>query len=181
MSTQAQRNRVIDQVLCDSVVAVFGDPGEQLTMTGASPVKSVGDHEAVALIGFTGKDARGTLVVATSINLVTRICARGDTQPPMPADRARDWIGDLGVLILDQIKGDLSDRGVALALSLPIALTGQRLSLGSLRPSRTRAWDFNAVDTCVRAWLEAEFSSEVDLQPAGAAARDPAAATLSLF
>ena len=58
----------------------------------------------------------------------------------MPADRARDWIGDLGVLILDQIKGDLSDRGVALALSLPIALTGQRLSLGSLRPRSTPRW-----------------------------------------
>ena len=158
-------DKILDVILRDATIEVFGHYGIALRAQGSSPALSVDNHDAVGVIGFTGQGVRGTLVIATSSVLVSRMPpVAGMLHIPL-RDRIRDWVGELSNLVLGRIKVGLGNHGISVGLSTPVAFTGEHLRLGAVQPNRTRSWDFASQEGAVRTWLEAEFEENVLLVP----------------
>jgi CheY-specific phosphatase CheX len=162
---KAHNDSVLDEMLCNATIAVFTHYGVALARLGPSPALHIRAQDAVGIIGFNGDLLRGTLVIATSTELVERTCPGAGDRAVPPKDRARDWIGEMSNLVLGRIKVAFARRGVALGLSTPVALTGEHIRLGAVKKSRTHAWDFGSPEGKVRAWLEVDFEPGVQLGP----------------
>ena len=82
------------------------------------------DFLLCSVIGFTGRDVRGTLVLALTEEL------SGLSNPTAGSDHAtqRDWVGELSNQLLGRIKIELLKRGVEIYLNLPAVLLGQHLA-----------------------------------------------------
>lgn len=164
MSNKSHNDAILDDALCGALAAVFDHSGVPLERVGPSPALSITSLDAVGVIGFSGEDIRGTLVIATSVALATRTCPPSTAATLPVRDRVRDWMGELCNLTLGRVKVSLARYGQNLGLSTPVAFTGEHLRLGAVQRNRTRAWDFRCADGDVRAWIEVELDPQVRLR-----------------
>jgi CheY-specific phosphatase CheX len=115
--------------------------------------------QIVALIGFAGRDLRGTLTVIAPTDLIRLAC------PPILGKAIKwewevfDWAGELANLMLGRIKVGLSAHGVEVDSSTPRVMRAGQLQ-GTLTTERTVcAACFPFGNAQLRVWFDAVGSA----------------------
>lgn len=105
------------------------------------------------VMGFVGAQLRGTCLLAGAAGPLTASCPEGG--------RVRDWVGELTNQLVGRLKTKLLSRGIEVALTTPIVLSGARLQpvpRGPLLPTV-----FSSVSGFVLVWIEAEAVGSLEL------------------
>jgi CheY-specific phosphatase CheX len=134
-----------------------------------------------SVIGFTGRDVRGTLVLALTEQL------SGSSNPIAGADpiasagsvTQRDWVGELSNQLLGRIKLELLRAGVEIYLNLPAVLGGQHLA--PLPRAQLKPLKFALTDGAVAVWVEVETRPGFKIAADADSANTPAAGDALLF
>jgi len=152
----------VGSLAASACVELFEAYGVELVATGGE--WGLSDEPVLSgVMGFVGARLRGTCLLASAAGPLTAACPEGG--------RVRDWIGELTNQLVGRVKTKLLTRGVEVALTTPIILSGARLQpvpRGPLLPTV-----FSSKSGFVLVWIEAEaagdveFGSEHPLHPSG--------------
>jgi chemotaxis protein CheX len=116
-----------------------------------------------SVVGFTGKDLRGALLLATTFEVIA------STRPSALAKQSlsknsysdwvmvRDWAGELANQILGRIKNKLRPYSIVLEVSTPTAFSGRALAFAKPKSPLARPFQFDAGGDRVWLWLDATF------------------------
>ncbi len=134
---------------------LFDAYGVKLTRTDRGWAQS--DLVVVSgVMGFVGARLRGTCLLAGPSAIITASCPANGS--------ARDWMGELTNQLVGRLKTKLLSRGVEVALTTPIVLSGARLQpvpRGALLPTV-----FDSEEGEVLVWVEAESGRDLTLTSA---------------
>ena len=130
-----------------------------------------------AVIGFSGRDLRGTLVLALTEEL------SGVSNPLAAANATheirRDWVGELSNQLLGQIKIALLRYGLEIYMNLPAVLHGQHLA--PLPRARLKPLKFTVAGGAAAVWLEIETRPGLKVEAAVHGDEGPAPGDPLLF
>jgi CheY-specific phosphatase CheX len=134
-----------------------------------------------SVIGFTGRDVRGTLVLALTEELSGLSNPVAGTNAGATADRVihRDWVGELSNQLLGQIKIDLLRRGVEIYVNLPAVLQGQHLA--PLPRRQLKPLKFTLANGAAAVWIELQTREGFKIESATATDESPAPGDTLLF
>jgi hypothetical protein len=163
--------KVLQDVLIECAGALFADYNRPLTYTGTS--SSEKQYFVLSgVIGFAGRDVRGTLLLAMTGELLEEL------RPG--ADFMRDWIAELSNQLLGRFKNQLLRYGTEIYGATPSVLRGELLT--PLQPSCALAghcFDSARGRACV--WLDTEIREGFSLQEPSAEAVAEAEGAALLF
>jgi hypothetical protein len=108
------------------------------------------DRLLSGVIGFVGPRVRGTCLLAGGEAPLGDSCPEGG--------RLRDWVGELTNQLVGRLKSKLLARGVEIALTTPIVLSGVRLK--PLPRGRLEPAVMNAKSGPILIWTEVETDTE---------------------
>ena len=145
---------VVEAAVNDSCLSLFQDYALPLRRTHVQELPADSQLLYCGVVGYSGEQMRGTLLLATSREPL------GRTSPTTDAS-LREWIAELSNQLLGRIKNKLLARGVTLHLSTPIVLRGQHLAPLSRTELIPFAFVCDGGQVCV--WFDAEISAGVDL------------------
>lgn len=147
-------DEVMERAVSDSCMELFQDY--------SLPLNRVTEGELVdaellfcGVVGFTGEQVRGTLLLATSKEPL------GRTTPGGGESSLREWIAELSNQLLGRIKNKLLVHGATLHLSTPVVLRGIQIAPVSRAELVPFAFACDGGYVCV--WFDAEVSDGVDL------------------
>ena len=145
---------VIEQTVSEACISLFEDYSLPLLRTKTGPLS--GDTELLycGVVGFTGEQMRGSVLLATSREPL------GRTSPTNEAS-FREWIAELSNQLLGRVKNKLIPRGVTLHLSTPIVLRGQHLA--PVPRAELVPFLFSCDGGYVCVWFDAELQPGLDL------------------
>jgi len=145
---------ILESTVNEACISLFEDYSLPLRRTTSGDL--VGESELLycGVIGFSGEQMRGSLLLATSREPL------GRTSPTSDAS-FREWIAELSNQLLGRIKNKLLPRGVTLHLSTPIVLRGQHLA--PIPHADLIPFVFCCAGGYVCVWLDAEMSPGLDL------------------
>jgi hypothetical protein len=146
--------QTIEQVVIEACVSLFEDYSLPLTRCAGQNVHEGAELLFCGVIGFSGEQMRGTLLLATSREPL------GRTSPSTDAS-LREWIAELSNQLLGRIKNKLFAYGVTLHLSTPAVLRGQHIV--PVSRSQLMPYTFECEGGLVCVWLDAEILQGVDL------------------
>jgi len=134
-----------------------------------------------SVIGFTGRDVRGTLVLALTEELSGLSNPIVGTNAKVTTDRVihRDWVGELSNQLLGQIKIDLLRRGVEIYVNLPAVLQGQHLA--PLPRRQLKPLKFALANGAAAVWIELETREGFKIEAATREGDGPAPGDTLLF
>lgn len=146
---------IIETTVSDACISLFDDYKLPLLRVPADQVTD-DDSELLycGVVGFSGEQMRGSLLLATSREPL------GRTSPTSDAS-FREWIAELSNQLLGRIKNKLIPRGVTLHLSTPIVLRGQHLA--PIPHTTLVPFAFRCDGGFVCVWFDAELVQGVDL------------------
>jgi CheY-specific phosphatase CheX len=175
MSSERDVQQLFEQVssrACEELFSRYG-VAVRRAADGDDPVTP--DFLVCSVIGFTGRDLRGTLILALTEDL------SGLSNPvgggPMSQ---RDWVGELSNQLLGRIKLDLLRWGIEISLNLPALLLGRHLA--PLPRAELKPLKFALAKGAAAVWIEVEARPGFKLQPPGTVEEaGPAAGDALLF
>lgn len=144
---------VIERCVNEACIALFQDYALPLNRVREGALRGA-DLLFCGVIGFTGEQMRGTLLLATSQEPLGRTSPASDSS-------LREWIAELSNQLLGRVKNRLIPHGVELHLSTPIVLRGQHIAPVSRAELIPFAFSCDGGYVCV--WFDAELSDGVDL------------------
>jgi hypothetical protein len=115
------------------------------------------------VMGFVGPRVRGTCLLAAEPAAVQATCP--------PEGRMRDWVGELSNQLVGRLKKKMLSRGVEVALTTPIVLTGVRLQ--PLPRGRIEPTAFSSDKGFVVVWVEVEAAQNLSMDSEQAEPADP--------
>jgi hypothetical protein len=145
---------VIEQAVSESCISLFEDYSLPLKAADAAKLGDGPPLLFCGVVGFSGDQMRGTLLLATSREPL------GRTSPTSDAS-LREWIAELSNQLLGRIKNKLISHGVTLHLSTPIVLRGQHLA--PLSANELVPFSFVCDGGCVCVWFDADLAEGTDL------------------
>ncbi len=139
---------------CSELFSAYGVTVSEHCNT--SPIETT---QFVGVIGFTGDDIRGTLLIAMDNDLLAATLQQ-DASPSGDTDTAvfRDWIGELSNQLLGRVKNLLLRRGSTITLSIPLVLRGEHLSPLPREGCQRICLDTNSGQ--VQLWVDTEFARD---------------------
>lgn len=145
---------IIETTVSEACIGLFEDYSLPLRRTTTGPLD--GDSELLycGVVGFSGEQMRGSLLLATSREPL------GRTSPTSDAS-FREWIAELANQLLGRIKNKLIPRGVTLHLSTPIVLRGQHLA--PIPRAELVPFVFRCEGGYVCVWFDTEVAPGIDL------------------
>lgn len=146
---------IIDSVVSESCISLFQDYSLLLQQTPELPHDDSAKLLYCGVLGFSGDQMRGTLLLATSREPLGRTSPTSDSS-------FREWIAELANQLLGRIKNKLIPRGVTLHMSTPIVLRGEHLA-PIPRDASIRPYTFSCDGGYVCVWFDAELTSGLDL------------------
>jgi CheY-specific phosphatase CheX len=181
MSTNLDPQQVLEQVTIAACQELFARYGVSVSQASEEAEPRSPDFLLCSVIGFSGKDIRGTLVLALTERL------SGLSNPLAGAPRAdgtvdgtdRDWVGELSNQLLGRIKIDLLRRGVEIYLNLPAVLRGQHLA--PLPRTELKPLKFTLPGGAVAVWLEVETRAGFRIDDGTQAESGPGAGDALMF
>jgi len=141
----------IEAVVRDCCVELFSHYGVDLTQAEHEPDGS--NLAFCGVIGFTGSDMCGSLLLACSLEPLT--LAGADVRG------IRDWLAELSNQLLGRIKNRLLTLGTAIHCSTPVILRGQHLAPLDNQP---RSFLFHANGGVVSVWFDADVRPDLVLR-----------------
>jgi CheY-specific phosphatase CheX len=168
MDQELDPQRMFERVAAAACEDLFGRYG--LTVLRApddgAPVSP--DFFLCSVIGFTGRDLRGTLVLALTEELsgLSNPTSGTTAGGPTNAMAQRDWVGELSNQLLGRIKIELLRSGVEIYLNLPAMLLGQHLA--PLPRAQLKPLKFALGKGAAAVWIEIEARPGFKIQaPSG--------------
>jgi CheY-specific phosphatase CheX len=168
---------MVASVACQELFGRYGVAVQKADET-AAPVSP--DFLLCSVIGFTGRDVRGSLVLALTEEL------SGLSNPvsgphSIAGDRLtqRDWVGELSNQLLGRIKIELLKCGVEIYLNLPAVLLGQHLA--PLPRAQLKPLKFTLSNGAAAVWIEIEARPGFRIDTGKAAEHGPGAGDTLLF
>jgi hypothetical protein len=147
--------QIIESAVSECCLSLFEDYALPLKRARSGGLSESGAELLFCgVLGFSGDQMRGTLLLATSKEPL------GRTSPTTDAS-LREWIAELSNQLLGRIKNKLLVRGVTLHLSTPIVLRGQHLAPLSRAELVPFAFTCDGGYVCV--WFDAELKPGIDL------------------
>jgi CheY-specific phosphatase CheX len=150
---QSPNDEVIERCVSDSCVGLFQDYALPLERVKEGALKDAA-LLFCGVVGFTGEQIRGTLLLATSSEPLGRTS-------PMRDSSLREWIAELSNQLLGRVKNKLLAHGVTLHLSTPVVLRGQHIAPLSRAELVPYAFACDGGYVCV--WFDAEVIPGIDL------------------
>jgi CheY-specific phosphatase CheX len=145
---------IVDLLASESCISLFSDYSLELRRVETAPAVADDDTMYCGVIGFTGDQMRGSIVLAATREPL------GRTAPVSDAS-LREWIAELSNQLLGRFKNKLVPRGVVLHVSTPVVLRGVRLT--PLTRTELSPLVFDCDDGCICVWVDAELTRGVDL------------------
>jgi len=145
---------VIDQVVTSSCTSLFADYALPLKLVDLKTLAHEFEIVFCGIVGFTGDQMRGAVLLATSAEPL------GRTLPSTDAS-LREWIAELSNQLLGRIKNKLICHGVTLHMSTPTVLRGQHIAPVSSTPIVPYTFSSGGGVVCV--WIDVELVAGVDL------------------
>ena len=108
------------------------------------------------VIGYTGGQIRGTLMLATSSEPIGRTTPAAEASP-------HEWVGELTNQLLGRIKTRLTRRGVIIHMSTPVVLRGQHLAPIPRSEHDLNPVVFSSPAGIVCVWMDAECAKGIVL------------------
>jgi hypothetical protein len=145
---------IIRNITSEACLALFSDYSLPLQAAETPEQRLPTELLYCSVIGFSGEQMRGTLVLATTSEPLGRTT-------PVQGGSLTEWVAELSNQLLGRVKRQLQDRGVSLLISTPIVLRGKHL-----RPFPSQEavpLVFECDGGCVCVWMDAEVSPGVDL------------------
>jgi hypothetical protein len=142
-----ENSKILTDLLIDCAGALFSAYNQPLTYTGtASPEGQ--PFVLSGVIGFAGRDIRGTLLLAMTGGLLL------ETSPDPTA--TRDWIAELSNQLLGRFKNQLLRYGTEIYAATPSVLRGELLT--PLPPRCALAGHrFESARGVASVWLDTEI------------------------
>lgn len=147
-------DEVIESAVSESCLSLFEHYALPLKRVKEGTLTEDADLLFCGVVGFSGEQMRGTLLLATSREPL------GRTSPTTDAS-LREWIAELANMLLGRIKNRLITHGVTLHLSTPIVLRGQHIS--PVTRAELVPYLFSCDGGYVCVWMDAELQPGVDL------------------
>jgi hypothetical protein len=147
-------DEVIEKAVSDSCLSLFEHYALPLVRVSDGMLTEEADLLFCGVVGFSGEQMRGTLLLATSREPL------GRTSPTTDAS-LREWIAELSNQLLGRVKNHLFAHGVTLHLSTPVVLRGQHISPVSRAELVPYLFSCDGGYVCV--WMDAELQPGVDL------------------
>lgn len=148
-------SEIIDSVVSESCISLFQDYSLPLERSPRLPNENDAKLLYCGVLGFSGEQMRGTLLLATSREPLGRTSPTSDSS-------FREWIAELANQLLGRIKNKLIPRGVTLHLSTPIVLRGEHLA-PIPRDASIVPYAFTCEGGYVVVWFDAELKTGLDL------------------
>jgi CheY-specific phosphatase CheX len=181
MEQEVELRRFFEEVTVAACEDLFGRYGVTVRRADESDDPISPEFFLCSVIGFTGRDVRGTLVLALTEELSGLSNPVTGANPSATADRLiqRDWVGELSNQLLGQIKIDLLRRGVEIYVNLPAVLQGQHLA--PLPRTQLKPLKFTLANGAAAVWIELEPREGFKVEPATRADEGPAPGDTLLF
>ena len=150
----ATHQQTLNRLVADNCAKLFAD--YKLEIRAGEPGKSCAAERFLlcGVIGFTSKNMRGVLALATTREPLERT-------NPAPRPSHRDWLCELVNQLLGRIKNQMLSRGIEIFQSTPVALRGEHLS--PVLEHRLIAELFAAEGGAVGVWMDCEFDDGFEL------------------
>lgn len=165
-----ERNLDARQFLKDLTVAacqeLFGHYGVPVRPADETEAPVSPEFYLCSVIGFSGRDLRGTLVLALTEELsgLSNPIGGAVAGPTAGPEIQRDWVGELSNQLLGQIKLELLRHGVEIYMNLPAVLHGQHLA--PLPRTRLKPLKFAVANGAAAVWLEIEARPGLKIEAA---------------
>ena len=167
---------VLDSITSRACVDVFASRRLLLReLPGAPEVVMPADQNetmVAAVVGFTGVDMRGSLVMTTTFDVVAQarpaILSRNSVSTNSWSDwvMVRDWAGELCNQTLGRIKNSLRTYGVIVEIGLPTVFSGRSISFAKPKSGSARFFTYEAIGRRLWLCLDATFSGDFMLMNA---------------
>jgi hypothetical protein len=145
---------VLEQCVSSACISLFADYALPLERADAGQLRDAPPLLYCGVIGFSGEQLRGSLLLATSREPL------GRTSPTTDAS-LREWIAELSNQLLGRVKNKLYAHGVTLYLSTPVVLRGEHIAPLSQTPLTPFGFRCDGGQVCV--WLDTEIGPNIDL------------------
>src|SRR5450432_17909 len=149
----------LDRLVAENCLKLFADYKLEIRAGEPGESHSIEPFLLCGILGFTSKQMRGALVLATTREPLER------TNPDATPSH-RDWICELVNQLLGRVKNQMLTRGVEIFPSTPIALRGEHLS--PVLQQSLVAELFTAERGVVCVWMDCEFDEGFVLPEAAA-------------
>src|SRR3954464_6067829 len=181
MEQQIEFRRVFEQVTVAACEDLFSRYGVTVRCADETEDPISPEFFLCSVIGFTGRDVRGTLVLALTEALSGLSNPVAGNNSSATTDRVthRDWVGELSNQLLGQIKIDLLRRGVEIYVNLPAVLQGQHLA--PLPRTQLKPLKFTLANGAAAVWLELELRAGFKVEAAPRGDDGPAPGDTLLF
>lgn len=150
----SKNDEVIERCVSECCLSLFEDYKLPLLRIREGDLHHGAPLLFCGVVGFSGDQMRGTLLLATSREPL------GRTSPTTDAS-LREWIAELANQLLGRIKNRLVPRGVLLHMSTPVVLRGQHIAPVSRAELVPYAFACEGGTVCV--WFDAEVVDGIDL------------------
>jgi|SoiMethySBSTD1v2_1073268.scaffolds.fasta_scaffold1481753_2 CheY-specific phosphatase CheX len=181
MDHQVDAGILFKDVTTAACADLFGRSG--LTVRAADETEEPVSPEffLCSVIGFSGRDLRGTLVLALTEELSGQSNPIAGAMASRTGGReiGRDWVGELSNQLLGQIKIALLRYGIEIYVNLPAVLHGQHLA--PLPRARLKPLKFTVANGAAAVWLEVEARPGLKIEAVASGAEGPAPGDALLF
>lgn len=175
-------SEMLERVAPQACVEVFGSYGVTLTQIPQSAPRGMSippldtapakTSAAVAgFIGFSGPKMRGSVLIASTFNVVARARPAALKVRPLSSGSSsdwilvRDWAAELVNQVLGRIKNRLHSVNVTLDVSTPAALSGKALAFAKPKSSQTKPILFDAHPDQIWFWFDALWTEDLAPSP----------------
>lgn len=167
---------VLDSITSRACVDVFAARRLLLRELPGAPesVMPADQNETMvaAVVGFTGLDMRGSLVLKTAFDVIAAarpaVLSHNGVSTNSWSDwvMVRDWAGELCNQTLGRIKNNLRSYGVIVEIGLPTVFSGRAISFAKPKSGSARSFTYEALGRRVWLCLDATFSTDFMLMNA---------------
>lgn len=144
----------LETAVSEACLSLFEDYALPLRRSTFDLVESDSDLLYCGIIGCTGTQIRGSLLLATTREPLGRTA-------PVTDSSQREWLAELTNQLMGRVKNKLSTRGQELHMSTPIVLRGQHLA--PIPSAQIIPLVFTCDGGVICVWFDAELAPGLDL------------------
>jgi CheY-specific phosphatase CheX len=173
IESEEDRHHLFESITARACHELFAKYGVALRRIAQEDQPLSPEFLLCAVIGFSGRHVRGTLVLATTEDLLISSRPRGKRVA------TRDWVGELSNQLLGHVKLELLRHEVEIYLNLPAVLGGEHLA--PLPRKAIKPIKFVADTGAAAIWIEVEMGPGFKLSDAENKPAAPPAGETILF
>jgi CheY-specific phosphatase CheX len=173
--------QLLTDVTAAAAAELFGRYGVAVHRADDSEEPVSPEFFLCSVIGFSGRDLRGTMVLALTEELsgLSNPIAGADAGPTAGPEIRRDWVGELSNQLLGQIKLALLRYGVEIYMNLPAVLHGQHLA--PLPRAQLKPLKFTVANGAAAVWMDIDTRPGLKIEAVATADEGPAPGDALLF